>query len=92
MGVHDNSCLVAAGEHPFLQHASYVAYDKCRIEPAVALEDLAKSGYLVEKEPASEALVASIGAGLKKSKFAKQFAKEFFKEFEHSHKLQKPAS
>ena len=85
-GTYDNSCLVASGDHPFLQHASYVAYDKCRVEQAVALENLVKSGYMIEKEPASEDLVASISAGLKKSKFARPFAKELLKEFENSQK------
>lgn len=86
---HDTTCLVAAGDHPFLQHASYVAYSKCRIEAAADVAKLVNSGYFVVKEQASEALVARIVGALPGSKFIKPFARDFYRDYEQSLKTPK---
>jgi hypothetical protein len=88
-GLHDDTCPVWTGDHQFVKHDSYVAYDKCRVEHAVSLTKLVNEGYFVEKEAASEELVVKIAAGLKKSKFTRPFAKTFLIEFEQSQKSSK---
>lgn len=81
---HDPACLVSPGDHPFLQHASYVAYSKCRIEAAADVVKLVNTGYFAVKEPASESLVARISAAISSSKFVKPFARDFYRDYEQS--------
>ncbi|EQD77028.1 hypothetical protein B1B_01297 [mine drainage metagenome] len=80
----DDTCLLAAGDHPFIKHDSYIAYAKCRVVAASDLVKHTESGYVIEKKPASDALVARIVAGLRKSKFTKPFARDFYQDYEQS--------
>jgi hypothetical protein len=89
---HDPTCLVSPEDHPFLQHASYVAYSKCRIEAAADVAKLVSSGYFTVKEPASEALVARIAGAIPSSKFIKPFARDFYRDYEQSMKAPTPQS
>lgn len=73
----DDSCLLGAADHEFLQHDSYIDYAKIRIERADTLEHGVTSGAIVEKPPVSAAVYARVLAGMGKSKFAKPFAKDF---------------
>lgn len=46
---HDSTCLLAAGDNPFIKHESYVAYDRCRVEHTVHVEKLIASGFSSRK-------------------------------------------
>jgi hypothetical protein len=59
----DDSCCLAAGEHPFLQHDSYVDYRFTRFEPAEHLQKCVEAGTFQPKEPCSEALRMKILRG-----------------------------
>lgn len=81
---HDSTCLLSPGDHQFLQHASYVAYSKCRVEAAADVAKLVGGGYFTIKEPASEELIARIAAAISTSKFIKPFARDFYRDYEQS--------
>ncbi|MGA9367236.1 MAG: hypothetical protein WBV35_07245, partial [Steroidobacteraceae bacterium] len=86
---YDDTCLIAAAEHPFIKHDSYVPYSRCRDESVVDLQKHAERGYLTEMDPASAALLQRIIAGLSKSKFARPYARSFLRDFEALQKSQK---
>ena len=67
-----------------MKHESCVAYAKSRVEAAVDVVKLVTNGYFVAKEPASEALVAKLANGLRKSKFAKPYVLDVYRDYEQS--------
>jgi hypothetical protein len=79
---HDPTCLLAADEHPFIKHESYVAYDRCDQRHVVDVEKLVANGFFIPKEPMPEAVLDRIVEGLRKSPRAKPFAREFLQDWE----------
>lgn len=73
---HDPTCCLAAGEHRFIKHASYVAYNfaiqrhKNFVDKQVAL------GNFIAHDNASGDLVTKICSGIKKSSFTKRGIKD----------------
>lgn len=46
---YDSSCILHVGDHPFIQHESYVLYQESRVESDRALEKkVAGGGYNIE--------------------------------------------
>ena len=80
----DDTCLLAVGEHQFLQHESYVAYAKCRVEAALHVLNLVGSGYFIPKDPLSDSIVVRMCNGLATSKFVKPFVRDFYRDYEQS--------
>lgn len=76
--LHDKSCCLAAGEHPFIKHDSYVAYEFAMVRQGSHVDKQAELGVYVQKEDASDELVEKIRAALKKSPFAKRGIKDDF--------------
>jgi hypothetical protein len=63
----ETTCLVRRGEHPFMQHDSYVRYGSARRANVVDLEKLVKAGRLKLHQIASGTLLEKIRAGAKAS-------------------------
>ena len=59
----ETTCLVQGGEHPFIQHNSYVRYASARKANAVDLDRLLKAGRLKPHQIASKALLQKVRAG-----------------------------
>jgi len=64
----DDSCLIAGGEHPFIDHDSYVDYRFTRLESADMVQASVQSGQFVEKEQCSPELIKRIIQGALKSR------------------------
>jgi len=79
---HDATCVLRKGEHVFIQHDSYVAYNLCRVEPVSKLLNGVHSNLFVDKGPIGEGIYWRIVNGLRKSPFTKPFAKDFFTEWD----------
>lgn len=75
---HDPSCKLVAGEHPFVKHDSYVAYEHAIVRQGLHIDKQAQIGAYIQKEDASDALVEKMRAGLKKSQFVKRGIKDDF--------------
>lgn len=65
---HDPTCLLYAGDHPFLKHDSYVVYQKARLEEVEKLMRGVKGGLLVPQDPLDGAVFARICKGLEESR------------------------
>ena len=65
---HDPTCILYAGDHPFVKHDSYVLYQKARLEEADKVLRGVKSGLLVPQDPMDGAVFARICKGLEESR------------------------
>jgi len=65
---HDPTCILYAGDHPFVKHDSYVVYQKARLEEADKVLRGVKNGQLVPQEPMDGTVFARICKGLEDSK------------------------
>ena len=63
----ETTCLVQQGEHPFIQHDSYVRYGSARSANVADLEKLVKAGRLRLHQAAGTALLEKVRAGAKAS-------------------------
>jgi hypothetical protein len=75
---HDKSCCLAVGEHPFVKHDSYIAYEFAMVRQGLHVDRQVQIGNYIQKEDATDALVEKIRTGLKKSQFAKRGIKDDF--------------
>src|SRR4051812_40502679 len=57
---YEQSCVVEAGEHPFVRHRTCVAYSSARVVDVQRLDTLAGANKLTLKAPLSSALLARI--------------------------------
>ena len=64
----DDSCLLSQGDHPFIEHDSFVDYRFTRLEKAEDIQKRVKDGLFVEKEPCSAELIKRILQGALKSR------------------------
>lgn len=64
---YDPSCVLKAGDHPFVKRASFVDYGKARIEAVDKLLRGVKEGKLVPQPPVATEVFARICEGLVKS-------------------------
>ena len=65
---HDPTCILYAGDHPFVKHDSYVVYQKARLEEADKVLRGVKSGQLVAHDPMDGAVFARMCKGLEESR------------------------
>lgn len=67
----DRSCLLDEGDHPFIQHQTYISYrDACFVTLA-KLEELESQGLITRKEPLGIDILARVREGAMVSPFAK---------------------
>lgn len=59
-GYHDPTCLLYAGDHPFVKHASYVKYSSCRLIEAARLERAVAAGIFKQHDMMDGTVVARI--------------------------------
>ncbi|MDH6185469.1 hypothetical protein [Polaromonas sp. CG_23.6] len=64
----DDSCLLGPGDHPFIEHDSYVDYRFTRLEPVEHLQGRVQEGTFIAKEPCSLELIKRIIRGALKSR------------------------
>ncbi len=72
----DDSCLLGPGDHPFIEHDSFVDYRYTRLETAQHIEGRIDDGVYVLKEPCSPELIRRIIQGAMKSR---RISREFKK-------------
>jgi hypothetical protein len=77
---HDTTCLISPGEHPFIEHDSYIAYQHCRIEPAPKLDQGVARNEFHDRGLMDQAVFARVLAGLYSSRRTKPFAVNFLNE------------
>lgn len=65
---YDPSCILYAGDHPFVKRDSYVVYQKARLEEADKVLRGVKNGQLVPQDPMDSAVFARICKGLEDSR------------------------
>ncbi len=73
---YDETCPLAAGEHPFVKHPSFVGYNHCRTEDlSHVLSCIDNDVYKVTHAPVSDTLLARIKIGFANSKRVPRFIK-----------------
>ena len=77
---HDKTCILAPGEHDFIQDPSYVVYNSCRVEPASKLINGVQQTIFADKGLLDEAVFTRILSGISVSPFTKPFAIEFLED------------
>ena len=75
----DPSCIIEAGEHPFVEHKSYVAYKETVIFRREQLENLIACGDCRIGNPVSEILLRRIRSSAWKSKKIASGLKQYFR-------------
>lgn len=60
----DQTCIVNAGEHPFVQHESYLLYRKAETPRAQHVRNMLSKGYFRPKDDFSTALFDRIALGI----------------------------
>lgn len=75
---HDTACVIQAGEHPFIEHESYVYYREARIDSAAHVDNMIATMGWHPKEPCSPALRNRIMQGMMISKRVPRHIKLLF--------------
>ena len=73
---YDDACLLAAGEHSFVTHDSFIDYRYAREDDASHLEKCVASGTFVTRGTANATLLAKVKAGVAQSKFVSRYFKK----------------
>lgn len=74
-GPYDNTCIIPAGAHPFIEKDSYIAYRYTRLDQAVHLEKCVQAGTFIPHDPVSPDLLTKIITGLHESIHTPNFLK-----------------
>jgi hypothetical protein len=74
----DDACVLKVGDHPFIQHDSYVAYRHLRIDPLPHVERLVQSGVWQPHTPCSPELLERIIRGVHLSRMTSRENKKIF--------------
>jgi hypothetical protein len=61
---HDTSCLISQGEHPFVQHDTFVNYRFMRCDEATHVDHMVNTGMWPSDAPVSPALLRRMRVGL----------------------------
>jgi hypothetical protein len=70
----DQACIVNVGDHPWVSHASCVAYDEARFISVAQFDALKLSGKIVSQPPVSDALLTRIRKCVWDSRMNEAFA------------------
>ena len=79
-GHYDQTCLISAGEHDFIKHASYTLYRKPEIYSATKISRFVALNYFKVLPSASESLIDRISLGILESDFTPQYHQNYYKE------------
>jgi hypothetical protein len=72
----DKTCLLVAGDHPFITHDSYATYEFAMHRHKTFVDNAAQKRVYTQHKNASVALVDKICEGIKKSAFTKRSIKD----------------
>lgn len=72
--------ILQAGDHPFIQHESVIAYSYSRIRMVQDIQTAIENGSAKRREPVSQALLERVRAGLIDSDFTPNGVRHFYKE------------
>lgn len=75
---YDPACVLDKDDHPFIQHASYIAYRQIRTDPVAHVERMVRSTVWTPREPCEQRLLECIVVGARKSKLIPQGFKQLF--------------
>lgn len=75
---HDSACELMPGDHPFIQHPSYISYRNLRVDGCPHIENMVESSVWTAHQPCSVELLARIVAGVCKSKLTSREFKLLF--------------
>lgn len=78
---YDNACIIKSGEHPFIQHDSYVRYRDARIDAVEHIEKRVHEGVFSVKPPCSAELLSRIITGASTSRYASREVKLLIAKF-----------
>ena len=73
----DTTCVLEAGDHPFVEHQSYVLYRNADIQSANRLGNMVDSWYYRRGAPATPELTDRILAGFEVSLFTPKFIVDY---------------
>jgi len=76
----DGSCLLAKGDHPFIGHDSYAAYNFSQVVKAADIDAGLQSNAFISKAPADDDLLWRMSAGVLESDFTPLSMKRFFED------------
>lgn len=65
---HDTACELDSGDHPFVHHASYIAYRHMRLDSVAHVEQMVSRGAWTPHDPCSPALLHRVIAGARTSR------------------------
>lgn len=75
---HDPTCVIQAGEHPFIKWPSYILYAKAAQAHSDRIAKLVGGWVYIQKEDCEEALFGRIRAGIKTSIFMPRWGRTYF--------------
>ena len=72
----ETTCTLAAGDHPFIKHASFIGYKHCRIEEHAHVINCLKTGvYKIKYPPIGTELLSRIQRGYSQSNRVPRYIK-----------------
>jgi hypothetical protein len=77
--VFDQTCPLAAGDHPFIAQESYIFYASIRQTPQAGIMKCVDSGLYVPKDDCDPTVLDRIRAGITASPMTPRWAKEYFR-------------
>lgn len=78
---YDATCIIKAGDHPFIRHTSYIDYRLITERFSQQLSQSIQSGNLFLKEPCAESIFQKICFGINLSQHTPKWAKKQFNEW-----------
>lgn len=72
----DPTCVIVAGEHPFIKHHSYVAYGKVEQRDTAHILRCVECGVFIPRQPCSPELLRRIILGFRSSDFTRPWVLE----------------
>lgn len=79
-GVHEESCILEPGDHPFIKHRSYIPYNKAKIFALQNLRDGIAQGLYRPRDPVGHDVFKRICNGLEQSTRVALGIKKFYME------------
>lgn len=73
---HDQTCKFKGGEHDFIKHPSFAAYEFAIQRHKNFIDEKAKRGVYKKRKDATREVVSEIAKGIKKSTFTKRSIKD----------------
>lgn len=75
---HDPACVLEAGDHPFIQHRSYLAYRYMRLDASTHVEKMVSGAVWKPHDPCAADLLQRIVAGVCQSRLTPRECKRIF--------------